>query len=413
MKGMPFKAMWAAGLLAVPCHVAALDADSPLLQGWYVAPMYSHVEPDNDRRLDAGQGATLSVGYRVSEEFALEVYGVYGKLDRQPVSSSATMSGGGIGALAFLSDAVPGLYLPFAVGYLETDSQALSGSRYKGLSFEAGLGYLLPLSFGRYDFALRAEARYRHNNGQDSDDLGEVAKPGLEDALFNLGLQLPLGRRSAPPVEPAVAVVPVLPACSDGVDNDGDGLVDYPNDPGCSSASDDDERDPPQCSDGRDNDGDGLIDYPDDPGCSSAQDDDETDPCKTPVPGERVSLLGCGTGDVIVLHGVNFEHDQARLTVNAQSILDQVVSELSRYPDIQIEIGGHTDSVGSDAYNQRLSERRAASVVDYLSGEGIARDRMSAAGYGEAQPVADNETAEGRERNRRVELKITTGVAAP
>ncbi|MBU1036912.1 hypothetical protein KKF32_02665, partial [Patescibacteria group bacterium] len=65
--------------------------------------------------------------------------------------------------------------------------------------------------------------------------------------------------------------------CADGLDNDGDGLIDYPNDPGCSSASDNDETDPSvaQCADGLDNDGDGLIDYPNDPGCSSASDNDE------------------------------------------------------------------------------------------------------------------------------------------
>ncbi|MCX6740706.1 MAG: hypothetical protein NTZ49_05795 [Candidatus Parcubacteria bacterium] len=78
---------------------------------------------------------------------------------------------------------------------------------------------------------------------------------------------------------------PSLPVCADGLDNDGDGNIDYPNDPGCDSAVDDDETDPPVlpvCSDGLDNDGDGNIDYPNDPGCSSANDDDETDPLNPP-----------------------------------------------------------------------------------------------------------------------------------
>ena len=135
-------------------------------------------------------------------------------------------------------------------------------------------------------------------------------------------------------------------------------------------------------------------------------------PCKTPEPGERVSLKGCGTGDTIVLRGVNFEFDKSRLTQNAKSILDGVSEELVANPGIQIELGGHTDSKGTDEYNQQLSEKRANTVVKYLTDKGVAGDRMTAAGYGEAQPVADNDTDEGRELNRRVELKVT-GSSAP
>lgn len=135
-------------------------------------------------------------------------------------------------------------------------------------------------------------------------------------------------------------------------------------------------------------------------------------PCKTPEPGEKVSLKGCGTGDVLVLRGVTFEFNKATLTSNAKTLLDDVVSELERYQDIRIEVGGHTDAEGSDDYNQRLSEQRAAAVVSYLESRGIAADRMTRVGYGETQPVADHESDEGRERNRRVELKITAGTAA-
>jgi outer membrane protein OmpA-like peptidoglycan-associated protein/opacity protein-like surface antigen len=129
-------------------------------------------------------------------------------------------------------------------------------------------------------------------------------------------------------------------------------------------------------------------------------------PCKIPQPGERVSLAGCGTGDIIVLRGVNFDFDKASLTANAKSILDNVGDELVANPQINVEIGGHTDSRGSDEYNQQLSEHRAASVVQYLVGRGVDSQRMTSAGYGETQPVADNDTDEGRELNRRVELKI-------
>ena len=120
-----------------------------------------------------------------------------------------------------------------------------------------------------------------------------------------------------------------------------------------------------------------------------------------------MTLEGCAAGDTIVLQGVTFEFDKARLTPNAKVILDGVASALEGRPDIKVEIGGHTDAKGSDAYNLKLSDRRAASVVQYLVGKGIAPARMTSHGYGEAIPVADNATDEGRELNRRVELKVT------
>lgn len=228
-----------------------------------------------------------------------------------------------------------------------------------------------------------------------------------------LGLRYSFGGEEAPapaPVEP-VAVVPALAICADTTDNDGDGQIDYPNDPGCAAADDGDETDPAVCSDGKDNDGDGLIDFPSDKGCSAADDGDETDPCKTPGVGEKISLKGCGTGDVIVLRGVNFDFDKSSLTANARTLLDDVAAELTAYPDIKVELSGHTDAKGTDDYNQALSDRRAKAVLKYLKAQGIAADRMTALGYGQSKPVADNETDEGRELNRRVELKVLEGSA--
>lgn len=132
-------------------------------------------------------------------------------------------------------------------------------------------------------------------------------------------------------------------------------------------------------------------------------------PCKTPEPGEKISLAGCGTGDSIVLNGVNFDNDKATLTPNAKSILDNVASELKQYPDIQVEVQGHTDSNASVQHNQGLSERRAASVKKYLVDAGVDAGRMTTIGFGESQPIADNGTAEGRALNRRVQLRITQG----
>jgi len=134
--------------------------------------------------------------------------------------------------------------------------------------------------------------------------------------------------------------------------------------------------------------------------------------CRQFTPGESLNLDGCKAGDTLVLHGVNFEFDKANLTVNAKTLLDQVVAELTRHPDIKVAINGHTDDKGSDAYNLKLSQRRADAVKAYLVEQGILAERMSAQGFGEAMPIADNSTEEGRERNRRVELSITEGGAA-
>ena len=130
-------------------------------------------------------------------------------------------------------------------------------------------------------------------------------------------------------------------------------------------------------------------------------------PCQSPTPGQPVTLEGCKAGDILVLRGVNFDFNKASLTVNAKTLLDGVAEALTTRADIKVEIDGHTDSKGSDAYNQKLSQRRADSVKKYLLQRGIAGDRMTTRGFGETKPIADNDSDEGREMNRRVELQVT------
>lgn len=89
-----------------------------------------------------------------------------------------------------------------------------------------------------------------------------------------------------------------------------------------------------------------------------------------------------------------------------QSTLNQVSQTLASYDQTYIDVLGHTDSTGSDAYNQALSERRAQSVASYLSSHGVARARMGIRGFGESQPIASNESEAGRSENRRVEIKV-------
>lgn len=340
----------------------------------YIAPMASYALADDDRSADDGIGGTLGLGIMLTNTVALELRGTYlnygeadsfrcpGLLNMQTCYTGSKKSNyaGGAGLNLYLAPNGTGPYI---------HGDVMAG---ESTMFNAGLGW--DLALGSSGWGIRAEALY-HVQKTDSNKDRDFNEP-----LFNLGLRIPFG---AAPQEPAPAPEPVQ-------------VVAPPPPP------------PPQCSDGIDNDGDGAIDFPSDRGCTDASDNDEYNPiCKAPEPGQPMTLEGCAVGDTIVLQGVTFEFDKARLTPNAKVILDGVSAALEGRPDIKVEIGGHTDAKGSDAYNLKLSDRRAASVVQYLVGKGIAPARMTSHGYGESIPVADNATDEGRELNRRVELKVT------
>ena len=108
----------------------------------------------------------------------------------------------------------------------------------------------------------------------------------------------------------------------------------------------------------------------------------------------------------IVLRGVNFDFAKADIRADARPILDEAARLLKEDPSVRIAVEGYTDSIGSEAYNLQLSIRRAEAVRDYLVSQGIASDRMTDKGFGKADPVASNETADGRAQNRRVELRV-------
>jgi outer membrane protein OmpA-like peptidoglycan-associated protein len=129
----------------------------------------------------------------------------------------------------------------------------------------------------------------------------------------------------------------------------------------------------------------------------------------------RQSTQGTGIrvdrrGDDIVLNmpsSVTFDFDSSDLTNSARNALNDVSRVLQQYPDTRVNIAGHTDSTGNAAYNQRLSERRADAVGNYLAQTGVSSNRLSMTGYGQTQPVASNETEQGRAQNRRVEITLT------
>lgn len=103
---------------------------------------------------------------------------------------------------------------------------------------------------------------------------------------------------------------------------------------------------------------------------------------------------------------ITFDYNKATVRPEFQSVLSQVAQSLQAYPSSAIDVLGHTDSTGSDAYNQTLSEDRARSVADALTRYGVNRVRIETRGYGENQPIASNDTETGRAQNRRVEIRI-------
>lgn len=108
----------------------------------------------------------------------------------------------------------------------------------------------------------------------------------------------------------------------------------------------------------------------------------------------------------IVLRGVNFDFDKSTIRRDAAEILAEAARILQDDPEVRVSVDGHTDARGTDDYNQRLSERRAEAVVDYLSRLGVSPSRLQPQGFGESRPVASNHTEEGRAQNRRVELNV-------
>lgn len=158
-----------------------------------------------------------------------------------------------------------------------------------------------------------------------------------------------------------------------------------------------------------DEDGDGVPDSRDKcPGTPKGVQVDANG-CPPPAPEPVVEEIVVIKEETIVVRDVHFEFNKATLTPADKEVLSTVATRLKQEAStVQLRVTGHTDSVGSDAYNQKLSEKRANSVVQYLVESGVPHASfVSVVGAGESQPVADNKTAEGRAMNRRTEIKIS------
>lgn len=125
------------------------------------------------------------------------------------------------------------------------------------------------------------------------------------------------------------------------------------------------------------------------------------------LPGAKVERVGEGIKLTLGENAIRFDTNKSTLTAGAKANLDKLVPVFNEYPDTNIQIYGYTDSSGADDYNLRLSEQRAATVKTYLSGKGLASSRFNTSGLGEADPIASNETVDGKSQNRRVEFAIT------
>lgn len=354
-------------------------ASAAIANRFYVSPMASYVLADSNRGTDDGLGATLTFGKLFQDRFGFELETHYSGYDAENGGGSAELLSGGVRGLLFPVEK-GNAFVVAGLGYGRFEDHPGDDPDYDTILWTVGGGYLFgPFNFLVSDISIRTELAFR-SDMHDGDRTSETNNNALNEMVANVGLLIPIGAGPVPPPPPAEPEpVEVVPAVTP-LDSDGDGVPD----------------DMDKC--------------PDTPAGTAVDADGCPLPvkaeCKTPEPGQPITLEGCAAGDKIVLRGVNFEFNRDTLTVNAKTILDGVAEALNSAPNVRVEVGGHTDSKGTDEYNQALSERRAASVVTYLTSKGIASDRMQAKGYGESEPITDNESDEGRELNRRVELKI-------
>ncbi len=135
---------------------------------------------------------------------------------------------------------------------------------------------------------------------------------------------------------------------------------------------------------------------------------DKEEGAAAPPPPPPSPPLPPPTSRRIVLRGVNFDFDQSAIRADSRPILDEAAAVLKQNPNVRVSVEGHTDYIGTDEYNEKLSVRRAEAVFRYLVNRGVAPSRMGVIGYGRSRPVADNTTENGRAENRRVELHVLT-----
>lgn len=384
---------------------------------WYVAPGAVFIDDDEDRAADDGlSGGQLTVGYAFADSWNIEFFGNALELDGFSPQDITELGINFVAVLDRESSFSP--FLLAGISAVKTDFENLPTDT-NSAAVSIGLGFLW--SIGDSPFDLRGDYRLRK-------ELGEFE---FSDSLASLGLQVGFGGADQPidsdgdgvnddddrcPNTPLGAAVDAN-GCE--LDDDGDGVVNSkdacPNTPAGASV---DSRGCPA----KDSDGDGVYDADDqcpntpagarvdENGCELDDDGDgvvnSKDRCPNTTAGVRVDVNGCEIKEVIELPGVTFASNSDRLLPGAEQVLDDAAATLRKYPDLVVEVAGHTDSDGAAAYNESLSERRAKTVMNYLVDRGANAANLTARGFGEAEPVADNTSAVGKAANRRVELRI-------
>lgn len=291
----------------------------------------------------------------------------------------------------------------FALAGFAFIEEAVGGEKHVHFGGSFGGGALMPLGFAGTALRFDARAQAQANNESCSETgFCEDTADWLIDYHVTLGFQMPMTLffdrpvKLAPAEDCPVAVVdPVTGRRDCATDSDRDGVRDeldqcpgtpagtVANGQGCGAE---------QVS--NDSDRDGVP--------------NNRDECAGTQAGLQVNDRGCVVRQNTSIGGVTFEASAARLTAEGRQTLDGVAETLAGQAELKVEIAGHTDDIGSDAYNLLLSQQRADAVRAYLIEKGIAAERLTAVGYGEIEPVATNETEDGRKANRRVEFRITT-----
>ena len=380
------QALFMLGILCVACTTTNAGE-------MYFTPAIVYTDDDKYRQVDdmAG-GGQISFGWVLTDRVSIEGMGGYSWLSGVNDLKIWDVS---INVLLSLSpDSRLSPYVIGGVGMTNTDSKIMDAENSAMGTFGLGVMY----RFGDSPVSLRLEHRLRseYDNTVTNDD-----------RITSAGLQFAFGREKPTPP----------PIKRDG-DADGDGVPDSRD--ACPDTPAGQRVDARGCP--RDSDGDGVIDDQDQcpntvagasvdaRGCELDSDGDSVvdrrDECPNTRAGARVDVKGCEIRAVIKLPGVNFQTNSDRLLPGAEQVLADAGATLRMNKDLVVEVAGHTDSDGSAAYNEGLSERRAITVHDYLISNGANPANLTVRGYGEAQPVADNATAQGKARNRRVELRI-------
>lgn len=344
---------------AVPALVIAAPgiAGADDVGHWYLTPQIGGISVDNDRPVqDKDWLYGVAIGKHLSELISLELNLNGSQIGGGPARSDLSLYGGSLDVLTVFNRGnrlEP--FLTFGVGALQAERSP--GTNATNLMGQVGAGMFWKAwesADGSRSFALRPELKMR---------VDEDGSPDHNtDYLGLLGFQFSFGSPAAKPVEtppPAPEPPPAPP--------------------------------PPPPPPG-DQDKDGVL--------------DNIDKCPDTPPGVAVDAYGCTRKGSITLEGVTFEYNSARLKPESRTALDSVAADLKKYPRLQIELQGHTDDKGSDAYNLKLSQQRADSVRTYLLDQGVPSGQLTAKGYGETQPIEDNSTDAGRARNRRVVMYV-------